>query len=132
MNPNVINDIEKCAHESHAGLLTFPEVLVRLFELDVVSYFADYRNQSTSYYLSNNEAHRVTMVMPPVLIPNFFNKEQIVSAIRAAQSDLVRYPKFVELTMSAGCVGYIVWISGRHASYFGRDGQVHIEHFPKA
>ena len=130
MNPTIQDVIEKCAHESHAGMLTFPEVLGRLVEVGVESYFADYRAQSTTYYLSNNDAHRVAMPMPAIEIPNTFNKNGVISAIRGAQSDQVRYPEFLELTMSAGCIGYIVWIAGRHVSYYGRRGEVHVEHFP--
>ena len=131
MNPNAKEVIEKCAHQSHAGLLTFPEVLGRLIEVGVESYFADYRNQSTTYYLSSNNALSVPMAMPAIEIPNSFNKDGIVSAIRGAQSDVVRYPEFLKLTMSAGCIGYTVWMTGNHVSYFGRQGEVHIEHFPQ-
>jgi uncharacterized protein YbcV (DUF1398 family) len=131
MNTNIKEVIEKCAHESHAGLLTFPEVLSRLMTVGVESYFADYRNQSTTYYLSSNEAYTVSMTMPSIEIPITFNKESVVSAIRGAQSDMVRYPEFLKLTMSAGCVGYMVWITGKYVSYFGRQGEAHIEHFPQ-
>ena len=130
MNPNTKEVIEKCAHESRAGLLTFSEVLSRLVDVGVESYFADYRNNSTTYYLSSNEAHSVPMEMPLVEIPNSFSKDGIVSAILSAQSDAVRYPEFLKLTMSAGCIGYIVWITGKHVSYFGRQGEVHAERFP--
>ncbi|MBU3576601.1 DUF1398 family protein [Polynucleobacter sp. UK-Kesae-W10] len=131
MNPNIKEVIEKSTHESHAGLLTFPEFLGRLIGVGVESYFADYRNQSTTYYLSGNEAYTVPMTMPSIETPTSFNKEGVVSAIRGAQSDMVRYPEFLKLTMSAGCIGYIVWITGKHVSYFGRQGEVHIEHFPQ-
>lgn len=131
MNQNTKDIIEKCAHQSHAGLLTSPEALGRLVEVGVESYFADYRNQSTTYYLSSNEVCTVPMEMPLVEIPNSFNKDGVVSAIRGAQSDVVRYPEFLKLTMTAGCIGYIVWITGKHVSYFGRQGEVHIEHFPQ-
>ena len=131
MNQNAKETIEKCAHQSHAGLLTFPEALDRLIEVGVESYFADYRSQSTTYYLSSNQVCTVPMEMPLVEIPNSFNKDGVVSAIRGAQSDVVRYPEFLKLTMAAGCIGYIVWIAGRHVSYFGRQGEVHIEHFPQ-
>ena len=106
-------------------------MLGRLYGVGVESYFADYRNQSTTYYLSGNEAYAVPMTMPSIEIPLSFNKDGVTSAIRGAQSDMVRYPEFLKLTMSAGCIGYIVWITGRHVSYFGRQGQVHIEHFPQ-
>jgi uncharacterized protein YbcV (DUF1398 family) len=131
MNSNKNEAIEKCSQESHAGLITFPEVLGRLIAVGVESYFADYRKQSTTYYLSSNEAYAVSMTMPSIEISASFNKEDLVTAIRGAQSDTVRYPEFLKLTMSAGCVGYIVWIAGRHVSYFGRQGEVHVEHFPQ-
>lgn len=131
MSPNTKAVIEKCAHESHEGLLTFPEVLGSLVEVGVESYCVDYRNQSTTYYLSGNEAVRVSMSMPAVEISNSFNQESVALAIRGAQSDAVRYPEFLKLTMFAGCVGYIVWITGKHVSYFGRQGEVLVEHFPK-
>lgn len=131
MNLNITETIEKCAHESHAGLLTFPEVLGRLVAVGVEAYFADYRDQSTTYYLSNNEALRVSMNMPNIKIPMSFDKDGVVSAVHGAQSDKVRYPEFLRLTMAAGCVGYMVWITGRHVSYLGRQGEIHIEHFPQ-
>ena len=131
MNASAKEVIEKCSQESHAGLITFPEVLGRLIAVGVESYFADYRQQSTTYYLSNNEAHSIWLDTPSVEIPGLFNKDGVLSAIREAQSDTVRYPEFLKLTMSAGCVGYIVWIAGRHVSYFGRQGEVHVEHFPQ-
>ncbi len=130
MTSKINEAIEKCAHESHAGLLTFPEVLEQLVDVGVESYFADYRKKSSTYYLSKNEAIQIPLEMPPLQISNPFNKDGILLAIRAAQSDTIRYPEFLKLTMSAGCVGYIVWITGRHVSYFGRKGEVHVEHFP--
>lgn len=69
MNFNAKVVIKKCAHESHAGLLTFPEVLGRLMTVGVKSYFADYRNQSTTYYLSSNETYVVPMTVPSIEIP---------------------------------------------------------------
>jgi len=130
MNSDTKEIIEACAHQSHAGLLIFPDVLERLIGVGVESYFADYRDQSTTYYLSNNEALRISMEMPQVEIPTSFDKDALVLAIRGAQSDTVRYPEFLRITMAAGCIGYLVWIAGRHVSYFGRHGEVHIEHFP--
>jgi uncharacterized protein YbcV (DUF1398 family) len=131
MNPSTKEVIEESTHKSHAGLLTFPEFLGRLIEVGVESYFADYRNQSTTYYLSGNEAFAVPMTMLSIEIPLSFNKDGVISAIRGAQSDMVRYPEFLRLTMSAGCIGYIVWITGKHVSYFGHQGEVHIENFPQ-
>jgi uncharacterized protein YbcV (DUF1398 family) len=132
MNSHIKEVVEKCAHDSHEGLATFPEVLGHLIGVGVESYFADYRAQLTTYYLSSGEAVQISMKMPAVEIPNAFNQEEVVAAIRGAQSDRVRYPEFLKLTMAAGCIGYIVWITGRHVSYLGKQGEVHIEHFPQA
>ena len=38
----------------------------------------------------------------------------------------------MRLSMLAGCVGYIVWIAGRHVTYFGHRGEQHVEPFPSA
>jgi uncharacterized protein YbcV (DUF1398 family) len=70
------------------------------------------------------------MEMPKPQIPEVFDEDRVVSSIRSAQSDGLRYPEFLRLTMSAGCIGYMVWISGKHVSYYGRRGEVHIEPFP--
>jgi hypothetical protein len=40
------------------------------------------------------------------------------------------YPEFKRLSEQAGCIGYIVWITGRHVTYFGRNGETHVERFP--
>lgn len=130
MTLNIKETIEQCVHDSHDGRLTFPEVLGRLVEVGVESYWVDYRSQSSTYYLSNNEAICIPMKLPTIEMPTSFNKDAVISAIRGAQSDQVRYPEFLKLTMSSGCIGYIVWIIGRYVSYFGRQGEIHIEHFP--
>lgn len=122
--------IEDCAKQSHDGLLTFPEVLGRLVGVGVQSYFVDYRLASTTYYLNSHQAYQIPTEMPALPIPHSFNKIEVVSAIRGAQSDLVRYPEFLRLTMLAGCIGYVVWITGKHVTYFGAQGEMHIEHFP--
>ena len=129
MKPSIQELIEKCTHESHAGLLVFPEVLNRLIGVGVESYFVDYRGESATYYFANNEALMVSMGMPQIEIQETFDKDAIVMAIRGAQSDQLRYPEFLRQTMSAGCIGYMVWISGGHVSYFGRLGEAHVEHF---
>lgn len=36
---------------------------------------------------------------------------------------------FKTLSQQAGCVGYTVWIAGRHVRYFGRGDDTHVERF---
>ena len=40
------------------------------------------------------------------------------------------YPEFKKLSQAGGCVGYVVWIAGRHVTYVGRKGETHVEKFP--
>jgi uncharacterized protein YbcV (DUF1398 family) len=68
MNVNAKEVIEKCSHESHEGLITFPEVLGRLIAVGVESYFADYRKKSTTYSSSiypilRSQAHLIKRVL---------------------------------------------------------------------
>src|SRR5690606_7000920 len=105
--------------------LSFGEVIGRLVAVGVESYFADYRGGVTTYYTSAGEFCSKVLPTPAVEIPMGFDADGVRSAIRGAQSGSVKYPEFVELTMAAGCVGYVVWIAGRHVCYLGRKGEQH-------
>lgn len=129
IDQNTKTVIEACAQKSHDGLITFPEVLGQLVGVGVQSYFVDYRLAFTTYYLNSNEAYQIPTEMPTLPVRSPFKKEEMISAIRRAQGDQVRYPEFLRLTMLAGCVGYMVWITGKHVTYFGAQGETHIEHF---
>jgi len=124
--------IESCAHDSHAGTRNFGEIVGALIGAGVESYFADYRCGTTTYYLPDGEAVTTALPMPELRAAQAFSADAVQAAVRGAQSGKVKYPEFVRLSLSAGCVGYIVWIAGRHVSYFGRRGETHIEHFPPA
>lgn len=100
-------------------------------QLGVESYYADYRARRTTFYLDGGTPHTVALPVPDTAIPQQFDAAALQAAIRAAQAGVVVYPEFMQLSMAAGCVGYWVWIGGKHVSYFGRQGEVHVEHFPK-
>jgi uncharacterized protein YbcV (DUF1398 family) len=68
--------------------------------------------------------------MPDVEIAQDFDAAAVQAAIRGAQQGVVMYPQFKTLSRQAGCVGYTVWIAGRHVSYYGRKGETHVERFP--
>ena len=52
--------------------------------------------------------------------------------VRAIQSETIQYNEFCRHVIAAGCVGYIASLSGKRVVYYGRSGEMHIEHFPKA
>lgn len=130
MDPSIKTIIERCAKSSHEGTTSFGAIVHTLIEAGVESYFADYRRGTTTYYLPSGETHVVPLTTPNTKIPSPFDKPGIQAAIQGAQRGEVKYPDFLRLSMAAGCVGYIVWMSGGHVAYFGRRGEVHIEQFP--
>lgn len=124
------NTIADCSQASQAGTIHFGEVIATLIRVGVESYFADYRSGCTSYYRANGEVLALELDEPDVPIPQAFDAAALRAAIGGAQRGEVMYPEFLRRSRAAGCVGYIVWIAGRHVSYFGRRGEAHIERFP--
>lgn len=130
MEISIRNIIEQCASQSFEGSISFGQVIGDLMQAGVESYHADYRQPSTTYYLPTDENLSLVLTVPALQISNEFDKDALQNAIRGAQRGEVRYPQFIELSMKAGCVGYIAWIKGRHVTYYGRKGETHIEPFP--
>lgn len=124
--------IDDIVHASHSEGKSFGQQVVALMQLGVESYYADYRAQRTTFYLADGSAYAVALPVPPLGISRAFDAAALQAAIRGAQAGVVLYPEFMQLSMAAGCVGYLVWIDGKHVSYFGRQGEAHIEHFPQA
>ena len=122
--------IDECARASHAATISFPEVIGRLASVGVESYFADFRHSTTTYYLASGESHGVPLHTPDGGVPEAFDAPAIIDAIRGSQRGEVEYPDFVRRAMAAGCIGYFVWIAGRHVRYLGRRGEDHVERFP--
>ena len=122
--------IHEAANGSNEGRLHFGQVIGLMLEAGVESYVADYRARRSTYYLPDGDTLSMDVQMPDVEIPQAFDVEAVKAAIRGAQQGAVVYPEFKRLTRQAGCIGYAVWISGRHVTYFGRKGEMHIEPFP--
>ncbi len=122
--------IERCIEASKQGTLHFGQVVATLSGVGVESYHADYRTGVTTYYLPDGDTLDHAVPQPEVAIGMEFDAEAVRDAIRGAQRDEIRYPEFMKRTRAAGCIGYIVWIAGRHVTYFGRRGETHVERFP--
>jgi uncharacterized protein YbcV (DUF1398 family) len=129
---HIYDVVRECSRLSESGKVHFGQIVARLVAAGVESYHADYRRGEKTYYLPDGSSHIVPMTIERGEVGGAFDKEAVIAAIRGAQVDAVRYPEFVTRTVAAGCVGYMVWIAGRQASYFGRRGELHIEHFPGA
>jgi uncharacterized protein YbcV (DUF1398 family) len=121
--------IQSTFDASNQGRIHFGEVVRQLSAAEVESYHVDYRAGRCTCYLPNGETMELAFE-PTGKARAAFDAEAIRSAILGAQQGKVMYPEFKRLSEDAGCIGYIVWIAGRHVSYFGRNGETHIERFP--
>lgn len=124
--------LEACARDSHEGRKHFGQVVEALIELGVESYRADFRERATAYYMPNGEAIRVELHAAADPIADGFDAGAMREAVLGAQRGEVKYPEFLSRCHRAGCVGYAVWIRGRHVAYYGRRGETHVERFPDA
>ena len=130
MNEHTQQLIREAADGSSQGRLHFGQVIGLLVQAGVESYAADYRTQRTTYYLPDGDTLSLVLPAPDVAIAQDFDAAAVQAAIRGAQQGVVMYPQFKKLSRQAGCIGYTVWIAGRHVSYYGRKGETHVERFP--
>lgn len=130
MNNAIIDSIHQVFHASQAGKIHFGQVIATLSAAGVESYLVDYRARQNTYYLNNDQHLILNMAPSEQQIAQTFDATVLKGAILGAQQGEILYPEFKLISMQAGCVGYIVWIAGRHVCYFGRKGEQHTEHFP--
>ena len=123
--------IDALAMATQQGKMTFPQVVKRLLEVGVESYFVDFAAKQKTHYLADGSTHTVPMILDPGPIAAEFNGAALVAAIRGAQADTVRYPEFVQRSTAAGVIGYWAFLTGKRVSYFGRKGEEHVEEFQK-
>lgn len=130
MNENTRAVTEATFEASNQGQIHFGEVIGRLMSVQVESYHVDYRSGRATYYLPDGTTLDFGFERPQEAIAQGFDVDGVRAAIRGAQQGRVMYPEFKLLSQRAGCVGYTVWIAGRHVAYAGRRGETHVERFP--
>ncbi len=129
MNTNVMHEV---LAESQAGKLIFPEVVRRLLEAGVESYFCDLASGQETFYTGDGKTHVEKMTLPLSPVAEDFSSGDLIATIRGAQADTVRYPEFVKRSTAAGVIAYWSFLAGGKVIYFDRKGEVHIEEFPRA
>lgn len=125
------NEIRDVAQASDEGRIHFGQVVGRFIQLGIESYQVDYRACRNTYFLPDGETFTLEQHKPECAIAIDFAPEQIQAAIRGAQRGELMYPEFKRRSQAGGCIGYIVWIAGKHVTYFGRNGETHVEPFPQ-
>lgn len=130
MNDHIRAVIQSTFEASNTGRLHFGDVIAQLTRVQVESYHVDYRSGRTTCYLPSGATLDLGFELPQEGIAMDFDGDAVRSAILGAQQGRVMYPEFKQLSQRAGCIGYTVWIAGRHVTYLGRQGETHVERFP--
>lgn len=130
MNTQTKEIMIECTKASDETRMSFPEVVRALKAVGVERYHSDLARSERTYYLPNGESeitvtHRV-MAEPA----KAFSPEAVKDALIAIQQQKISYPEFCERIAGAGCVEYIVSLSGNRTTYIGRAGDTYVEHFP--
>jgi uncharacterized protein YbcV (DUF1398 family) len=128
VNTKAIHDV---LVEAQAGKLIFPEVVRRLLEAGVESYFCDLATGQETFYMSDGKTHVEKMTLPLAPVAGEFSSSEVVAAIRGAQTDTIRYPEFMRRSAAAGVIAYWAFLTGKKVIYFGRKGEFHVEEFPR-
>jgi uncharacterized protein YbcV (DUF1398 family) len=128
MNTKVMHDVMA---ETQAGKLTFPDVVRRLSEIGVESYFVDLAAHHETLYMSDGQTHAQSLTLPRAPVAAEFSSADVIAAIRGAQTDTIRYPEFMQRAAAAGVIAYWSFLAGKKVIYFGRKGEMHIEEFPR-
>ena len=126
------NVIKECTALSLTEQITFPEVVMKLAGAGVERYIADLVGQQKLSYGANGKTHTGALPYDGPAIPAQLNATAVAATIKDIQQGRIKYREFLRRVMEAGCSHYEVFIIGRQAIYFGRDGSQHIERFPQA
>jgi uncharacterized protein YbcV (DUF1398 family) len=130
MNKETIEVTHACAVLSDKGEIRFPEVVRKLTEAGVERYHTDLSRAEHVYYMPSGESHVEQMPKLEWKAAMEFSDAEVDAAVRTIQRGEILYMEFVRRVMAAGCVGWAVLLDGRQTQYFGRKGEIHIEHFP--
>jgi uncharacterized protein YbcV (DUF1398 family) len=132
MKPETIKIVQECTEASDRERITFPEVVMKLSQAGVERYHADLLRGDRVFYMPSGESHRVQAEEVGENPAMAFAAGEVEAAIRAIQQQKIQYREFCDRIVRAGCVGYIVSLTGRRAVYYGRSGDSYVEPFPKA
>ncbi|MBK8133390.1 MAG: DUF1398 family protein [Gammaproteobacteria bacterium] len=125
--------VAEAARATLDGSIPFPEVVRRLIETGVEYYHVDYVALQKTFYSAAGE-----LIKTPINyegLPSIsadFNADALRAAILDSQQNGQHYRDFTKRAMSAGVQGYIAFLRGQRVTYWGRNGDQHIEWFPGA
>lgn len=117
-------------NECSSKKLSFPEKISELSKIDIERYAVDLVKNEVIYYSHNCETYtESTDVQYQGALAMNFDSKRVIEAIRANQQGQIDYQTFLRDIITAGVVGYTVYLDGKQVIYFGRKGESHTEIF---
>ena len=126
-----VSILYECALQSIAGMMSFPEVVKKLNEAGVQSYYADLLRHQNVYYFTSGEAHVINYSLNSPTPAEQFDEEKVAAAVQTLQNNQISYREFLNRIMAAGTQGYFVFLKGEKVIYLGRRGELFTEPFAK-
>lgn len=117
-------------HKALAGQITFPEILATLAKESVECYHVDFLRNECRFYTKSGDSAAVQIEFLHNGVAPEFSPETIEAINRRVQAAAASYPDFVKEGTAAGCACYAVYVNGKKARYFGRDGGEYVQLFP--
>jgi uncharacterized protein YbcV (DUF1398 family) len=133
MHADRIAIAETCLKGAETGAMSFPEIIGALAGVGFEAYLVDYRAGRQTFYTPGGGQVSLDLHAAAGDVAAAFDKTVMAQLIRWAQAGGTDYSylAFSEKAKAAGCAFYLASIIGRRVVYFGRSGDMHVEHFPQ-
>lgn len=127
------NSIRSLALATLSGSIPFPTIVGQLIAEGVESYHVDYiRLQFTFYSVDGSVVVAPLNIEDLPVVANDLNGTALRAAILDSQQNGQKFNQFCKRAMEAGVQFYLVFLRGKRVTYFGRNGDHHVEWFPGA
>jgi uncharacterized protein YbcV (DUF1398 family) len=125
--------VAEAARATLDGSIPFPEVVRRLLETGVEYYHVDYVALQKTYYSATGEIVKTPINYEGLpAVASELDVEGLRAAILDSQENGQHYRDFTKRAMNSGVQGYIAFLRGMRVTYWGRNGDQHVEWFPGA
>lgn len=123
--------VRNLAQATLSGAIPFPAIVGQLIEEGVEYYHVDYiRLLFTFYDAAGGVAVAPLTIENLPAVASGFDGAALRAAILDSQQNGQKFNLFCKRAMEAGVQGYFAFLRGQRVTYFGRNGDHHVEWFP--
>jgi uncharacterized protein YbcV (DUF1398 family) len=127
------NHVHELARATLTGTLPFPEIVGKLMAENVEYYHVDYVALQMSFYSTEGSVVVAPLSFETVpAVAKDFDAAALKAAILDSQKHGQKFRDFCHRAAEAGVAGYFAFLRGKQVTYFGRQGNHHVERFPGA